>query len=333
MPTKKTKQETFSFGYGNNDYLSDLGNPDIKDKMGATAFQPDPVGVQMGLVNEFNEDLEYNHVDDATKDKYVLSEKQKQTLNDYLKDINEALKNLEEDSFGGSELYTTDNLVGDIFKPTYRQGTIDERNKKYMDGSIGVDVKKQCRLGGLGNTSKACNQGEIDNLIFSKIGERMDERYDYEKIKRDLEARGLLKRGEEKKHKKDLKLVSYTVLELRSNAKKRLIDRFKKIIPKDWKTFGNYLIINKGPIDKKMENYLGLLSRVNILGYFISDNALCAFGRFETEEDIFNVLIATKGEIKNKDEFELCYETPPKQRINFKRPIHISGMVKELPLY
>ena len=153
---KKIIQETFSFGYGNNDYLSDLGNPDMKDKMGATAFQPDTVGTQLGLVNEFDEDLEYNHVDDATKDEFILTEK----------DINE-------DSFGGSELYTTDNLVGDISKPTYRQGTteIDEREKKYMTGSVAVDVKKQCRLGGLGNTSKACNQGEVENLTFKKIKE------------------------------------------------------------------------------------------------------------------------------------------------------------------
>lgn len=155
---KKTIQETFSFGYGNNDYLSDLGNPDIKDKMGATAFQPDGVGTQLGLVNEFNEDLEYNHVDDATKDEFVLTEK----------DINE-------DSFGGSELYTTDDLVGDMSKPPYRKGTteIAEREKKYMDGSVAVDVKRQCRLGGLGNTSKACNQGEIQNLTFSKINENI----------------------------------------------------------------------------------------------------------------------------------------------------------------
>ena len=148
--------ETFSFGYGNNDYLSDLGDPDIKDKMGATAFQPDPVGVGLGLVNEFNEDLEYNHVDDATKDEFVLSEKQ-----------------VDENGFGGSELYTTDNLVGDISKPPYRKGAVElaEREKKYMQGSVAVDVKKQCRLAGLGNTSKACNQGEIKNLTFSNINE------------------------------------------------------------------------------------------------------------------------------------------------------------------
>ncbi len=170
---KKVIQESFSFGYGNNDYLSDLGNPDIKDKMGATAFQPDPVGVRMGLVNEFDEDLEYNHVSDATSDKYFLSEKEKTVLRDCLKQINEMLDGIQENSFGGSELYTTDNIVGDIFKPTYRQGTIDEREKKYMDGSVAVDVKKQCRLGGLGSTSKACNQGEIENLVFSKISEKL----------------------------------------------------------------------------------------------------------------------------------------------------------------
>lgn len=92
--------ETFSFGYGNNDYLSDLGNPDIKDKMGATAFQPDTVDVRPGLVNEITKE-------DVKK------------LKIYRNQIEEAINQLVED---GSMLYTTDNIVGDISKPTYRQG-------------------------------------------------------------------------------------------------------------------------------------------------------------------------------------------------------------------
>jgi hypothetical protein len=40
-----------------------------------------------------------------------------------------------------------------------------------MPGSSTVDVKKKCRLGGLGNTSAACNQGDISNLNLKKINE------------------------------------------------------------------------------------------------------------------------------------------------------------------
>lgn len=193
---KKTL-ESFSFGYGNNDYLSDLGNPDIKDKMGATAFQSDPVGVQPGLVNEINSDL--------------LKE-----LKKYKNDIFEALKQLEGMSFGGGSLYSSDNSIsGDSPHSRTEKNDIDfdedleysrvsdatkdefiltendilrlkefkmfidetikmfnlkeERKKSYMDGSVAVDVKKKCRLGGLGSTSVACNQGDIKNLEFRKI--------------------------------------------------------------------------------------------------------------------------------------------------------------------
>jgi tRNA nucleotidyltransferase/poly(A) polymerase len=66
-----------------------------------------------------DEDLEYRHASDATKDEYV----------------------------------------------------INERKKSYMPGSQAVEVKKKCRLGGLGNTSVACNQGDIGNLNFKSIDE------------------------------------------------------------------------------------------------------------------------------------------------------------------
>jgi hypothetical protein len=69
--------------------------------------------------NIFDEDLEYNHVDDATKDQYKL----------------------------------------------------DERIISAMPGSSSVDVKKKCRLGGLGNTSVACNQGDIRNLNIKPLKE------------------------------------------------------------------------------------------------------------------------------------------------------------------
>ena len=70
----------------------------------------------------YNEDLEYHHVDDATKDKYEL----------------------------------------------------DERIKTFVPGSKSVTVKKKCRIGGLGSTSCACNQGDIRNLELKSIDEDSD---------------------------------------------------------------------------------------------------------------------------------------------------------------
>jgi tRNA nucleotidyltransferase (CCA-adding enzyme) len=70
----------------------------------------------------------------------------------------------------GSTLYTTDNGTSDNNIPSYIQG-IQERIKSYMPDSSAVTVKKKCRLGGLGNTSVACNQGDINNLELKSINE------------------------------------------------------------------------------------------------------------------------------------------------------------------
>lgn len=350
---KKVIQETFSFGYGNNDYLSDLGNPDIKDKMGATAFQPDPVGVRMGLVNEFNEDLEYNHVDDATKDKYILTEKEKQTLKDYLKDIDEVLNYLEEDSFGGSELYTTDNLVGDISKPPHRQGYVDVeegREKKYMDGSLAVDVKKQCRLAGLGNTSKACNQGEIENLTFKKINEKImkknnvDERgYNYKKIKDDyIKKYGKLPNQKETTPKEIKKEISHTIVELEEKSKERLLKTIEHLIPEDWKIIGDYILINMGEINKKSVETLSFKTIFYGIDYAKNDRVICVGIRHPEKLIIENekphIVIAVNNNINldskiSKIKFlnDECSRISPNNYKPLKRPIQLYGWIKEIP--
>ncbi len=350
---KKVIQETFSFGYGNNDYLSDLGNPDIKDKMGATAFQPDPVGVRMGLVNEFDEDLEYNYVDDATKDKYVLTEKQKQKLKDCLIEIEETLKHLDEDSFGGSELYTTNDLVGDISKPPYRKGCVDveenkliEREKKYMDGSVAVDVKKQCRLAGLGNTSKACNQGDIENLTFKKIKEEtsnmdvkmgeIDEKYNYEQIRAELIKQGKLpssQRGK-KVEKSPLRFISHTVVELNESSRERLLRqlRIKNLIPDGWEEFAYYMKINLGAVNKDAEPYVPFPIILYAMEYAINDRVLCVkvnSGKIKTDNAFPHITIAVNG--KAGATSEESNNIPKSDFIELKRPIRLIGKIKEIP--
>lgn len=51
---------------------------------------------------------------------------------------------------------------------------IEERVLSAMKGSSAIDVKKKCRLGGLGNTSVACNQGDIKNFNIKSINEEID---------------------------------------------------------------------------------------------------------------------------------------------------------------
>ena len=84
-----------------------------------------------------------------------------------------------------TSLYSTPTSVGSDNNPIYNQNnlppTIDnnldanramyESKKSYMPNSKTVSIKKKCRLGGLGNTSVACNQGDISNLKFGNINE------------------------------------------------------------------------------------------------------------------------------------------------------------------
>ena len=63
------------------------------------------------------------------------------------------------------------HVKGDATDDKYE---ISERNKSYGAGSKTVKVKKKCQLGGLGNTSVACNQGDINNLEFGSVNEDID---------------------------------------------------------------------------------------------------------------------------------------------------------------
>ena len=76
-------------------------------------------------------------------------------------DVQEALEAVEED-------LEYNHVDGDATQDEYK---LEERDKSYGKGSKTVKVKRKCQLAGLGNTSVACNQGDINNLEFGKVNE------------------------------------------------------------------------------------------------------------------------------------------------------------------
>jgi len=60
------------------------------------------------------------------------------------------------------------HVVGDATEDEFE---LTERDKSYGKGSKTVKVKRKCQLAGLGNTSVACNQGDINNLEFGSVNE------------------------------------------------------------------------------------------------------------------------------------------------------------------
>lgn len=63
---------------------------------------------------------------------------------------------------------------GDERETNFDQLNLSERVKTYMKNSSSVDVKKNCQLAGKGNTSDACNQGDIRNLNIKPLNEIME---------------------------------------------------------------------------------------------------------------------------------------------------------------
>lgn len=83
---------------------------------------------------------------------------------------NDTSPSIRNDLDANSSMYNEDleynHVVGDATDDEYE---IIERVLSSMAGSSTVDVKKKCRLGGLGNTSAACNQGDINNLDIKPL--------------------------------------------------------------------------------------------------------------------------------------------------------------------
>lgn len=86
-------------------------------------------------------------------------------------DNNDTSPSIQNDLNANSNLYNEDLEYSHASDATKDEYNIDERILSSMAGSSTVDVKKKCRLGGLGNTSAACNQGDINNLNIKPLNE------------------------------------------------------------------------------------------------------------------------------------------------------------------
>ena len=67
-------------------------------------------------------------------------------------------------------------VVGDATQDEYM---MSERKLSSMEGSSTVEVKQKCRLAGNGNTSTACNQGDINNLNIKPLKEEISAKEAY----------------------------------------------------------------------------------------------------------------------------------------------------------
>ena len=86
-------------------------------------------------------------------------------------DQNDTSPSIKNDLNANSAMYNEDLEYNHASDATQDEYIIDERVLSSMKGSSTVNVKKKCRLGGLGNTSAPCNQGDIGNLEIKSLNE------------------------------------------------------------------------------------------------------------------------------------------------------------------
>lgn len=158
-------EECKSYGIASMDYLNS-SNLGYKPN-GALGFFD--VGFGDGFLQPQN--LEKIEVDEDGSSKFTQSNSINQddfpvyNNNDTSPSINNNLN-------ANSAMYEDleyNHVVGDATDDKYEIS--EKRNKSIGTGSKTVEVKKKCKLGGLGNTSVACNQGDINNLEFGSVNE------------------------------------------------------------------------------------------------------------------------------------------------------------------
>lgn len=127
---------------------------------------------------------------------------------------------------------------------------------------------------------------------------------------------------------KTKELISYSGVILDEKSKKRLIERLDKLIPNDWEIIAHHMTITLGELPNNLERYLGMKVNLFVESFAINDR-VCAVGvsGFESKNQQPHITIAvnrklgaTPKESNNLDNWK-----------NFKRPLRISGYVKEVP--
>jgi len=151
---------------------------------------------------------------------------------------------------------------------------IKERKKSWMSGSQSVKVKDKCRLGGLNGTSKACNQGDIDNLEIKPIDENQyDEGVGDKYLKKKYNIPDEFS-DFEKKYKK-----------MKGHEEKEEIVTEIKNIPiiKNPKSLNNLDADVRGVVDKEGNLFTEQISDELVHQYMIED--LSKLGYFEYQDN------------------------------------------------
>ena len=121
--------------------------------------------------------------------------------------------------------------------------------------------------------------------------------------------------------------ISYSAVVLDENSKKRLINRFKSMIPEGWEIIGDHMTINLGEIDPEYQKYLGLPVRLAVEDIAMDDKVIAVgVSGFKTNNSKAHITLAVNR--ANGGKPMMSNNLRNWERI--RRPLSLTGKVIEI---
>lgn len=122
--------------------------------------------------------------------------------------------------------------------------------------------------------------------------------------------------------------ISYSGVILDDKSRKRLIDKFKDVIPKGWEIIAHHQTINLGEILPEYEKFLSLPVRLQVEDFAMDDKvAAVGVSGFPSKNDKPHITLAVNRQAGGKPMMS-------NKLINWKpikRPFQVAGKVEEVP--
>ena len=160
----------------------------------------------------------------------------------------------------------------------------------------------------------------------------IEEKYNLKAIKDELKKKGIYPKKSDNPEKKTPEFISYSAVVLKDLSKERLRRLFKDKIPEGWEVIAHHMTINMGEISDDAAPYLGMAVMIYGVDYAINDKVLSLGvdpGNINVKKEVPHITIAVnrKAGAKPKDSNDI----PKSEYIKFKKPIRLSGYVKQIP--
>ena len=121
--------------------------------------------------------------------------------------------------------------------------------------------------------------------------------------------------------------ISYSAVVLDDKSHRKLMDKFKNIIPQDWKVYAHHMTINMGELEPELKKFLGLPVRLIVNDMAIDDKVLAVgVEGFYSKNKKPHITLAVN--INNGGKPRMSNDLTNWKKIN--KPLYLTGHVKEI---